>query len=401
MTSLAPARVPVRDVLSTVDRPYLALDTTVRLATAMFPLGILLYVADRTGSFATGGLAVAALSVGGGLGGSLVGMAADRFGHRTVLLLATVAQVLTLGTVLVLDGREPIPLTLLLVALLGVSNPQAGAMARSRWGARARDREDRRPFVSSAMAFEGAVDEMSFVVGPVLVSTVAGLADPALGLVLALVIAVGTQVGFGLHPTALPGRGPTPAGRRGGRPPVPVARLASLMVAMAGVGMVFGVTQTGIAAELSLAGRDELTGPVYAVLGVGSAVMSLVTTRFPVTVTLEARIVGAGLLLVAGGMLTSRADGPLALAAGCLVLGIAVAPAMISAFALAERAAPLGWVTTTMTALSTANVAGVAAGAAVAGLLVDAASPGSALLVDCAAGLLVAGGGVAAVLSRR
>ena len=79
-------RTTFRTLAQATDRSFLALGIAARLPTAMLPLGILLYVADRTGSFASGGLAVAALSIGGGLGGPLVGAAADRFGQRPVLL---------------------------------------------------------------------------------------------------------------------------------------------------------------------------------------------------------------------------------------------------------------------------------------------------------------------------
>jgi predicted MFS family arabinose efflux permease len=53
-----------------------------------------------------------------------------------------------------------------------------------------------------------------------------------------------------------------------------------------------------------------------------------------------------------------------------------------------------------MTGLGTANVVGVAAGAAVAGLLVDRTSIGTALLVDAGAGLVVLLAGLAASTLR-
>jgi MFS family permease len=385
--------------MRTVDRPFLVLDVAVRMPTAMLPLGILLYVADRTGSFATGGLAVAALSVGGGLGGSLVGLAADRFGQRPVMLLATLVQVLALGAFLVLGPGDVLAVTMGLSVLIGLTNPQAGAMARSRWADLARLRGDRRSFTSTAMAWEGAVDESSFVIGPVLVGTVAGLTEPAVGLVLALVLAAVTQSGFALHRTALPGHGTTGHDDRRDRAPLPLVHVGCLLVAMAAVGLVFGATQTGVAARL--AGTDELTGPVYAAMGVGSAIAGLLTTRLPQAFRLEARIVCSGALIAIGGLASVVAHQPVLLAAACLLLGVALGPALVSSYALAERAAPRGWATTTMTMLGTANVAGVAAGAAAAGLLVDRVSPGAALLVDVVAGVLVLGAGVVALVGAR
>ncbi|MET1059847.1 MAG: MFS transporter [Nocardioides sp.] len=394
-TSPAPTgRTTFRTLAQATDRSFLALGIAARLPTAMLPLGILLYVADRTGSFAVGGLAVAALSIGGGLGGPLVGAAADRFGQRPVLLGATAVQVLGIVGFLVLSGLDSLPLTLALAAVIGLANPQAGAMARSRWAAVARRRGDRHSFTATAMAYEGAVDESSFVAGPVLVSTIAALASPTVGLSLALLVAVVAQGGFGLHHTALPGRSQVAADHHSPSGRLPRLHLAGLLLAMAAIGLVFGASQTGVAARLDGLGRDELTGPVYALMGVGSAVAGLLTTRLPRSFGLAARIAAGGAGLVAVGLLLAWTTAPLALGGALLLTGVALAPALISSYALAERAAPQGWGTTMMTALSTANVVGVAAGAAVTGQLVDRVSPGAGLLVVSAAGVLVLAGGL-------
>ncbi len=396
----AASRTSYRDLVRGADRSFVVLAVAARLPTAMLPLGLLLYVADRTGSYGTGGLAVAALSVGGGVGGPLVGLASDRFGQRPTALVATLVQALGLAALLALGASPHLALLLAVSALVGLTNPQVGAMARSRWAALGRRRTDRSSFTAAAMAWEGAVDETSFVVGPVLVGTVAGTLSPTAGLVLALVLAATTQTAFGLHRSALPGRGHAPR-VHGSREPVPVALFGCLLLAMGAVGVVFGVTQTGVAARMAEQGTAGLTGPVYAAMGVGSALAGLLTTRLPSAWTLPARIAGGGALLVVGGLLTAPAQQPALLAVGCLVLGIALGPVLVSAYALAERSTPPGRSTTTMTALATANVVGVAAGAAAAGILVDQVSPGAALLVDSLAGALVLVAGLVLVGLRR
>ena len=52
---VSPSRTTYRSLAGAVDRSFLGLGMAVRLPTAMLPLGILLYVADATGSFASGG----------------------------------------------------------------------------------------------------------------------------------------------------------------------------------------------------------------------------------------------------------------------------------------------------------------------------------------------------------
>ena len=164
---------------------------------------------------------------------------------------------------LALSGLDSPALTLVLAAVIGLANPQAGAMARTRWAATARKRRDRHSFTATAMAYEGAVDESSFVAGPVLVSTIAALASSTIGLLLALLVAVVAQGGFGLHRSALPGRSTAPvtADTHPARP-LPRLHLAGLLLAMAATGLVFGSSQTGVAARLDGLGHDGLTGPV-------------------------------------------------------------------------------------------------------------------------------------------
>ena len=153
-------------------------------------------------------------------------------------------------------------LSMVLAAVIGLANPQGGAMARTRWAALARGRRDRLSFTATAMAYEGAVDESSFVVGPVLVSTVAGLVSPTAGLLLALVLAAVGQTGFALHPSSLPGRGRAGAHATSDahrdRAPLPVAHVGFLLLAMAAIGLVFGASQTGVAAATPEIGRAHV-----------------------------------------------------------------------------------------------------------------------------------------------
>lgn len=369
-----------------------------RLPSAMLPLGLLLFVTDLTGSFGSGGLVLAALSVGAGVAGPVVGMLADRFGHRIVGLTAALAGGSLIALFLLVVAQRPqLPVMLGLAALIGASGAQVGSLARSRWVSIARTRDDREPFVSSAMAYESAVDETSFVVGPVLVSTLAGVFDPTVGLVCALVLTVVGQAGFALHPTALPGS--RHLVREGARASLPVWSLVPLVIAVGSVGVVFGSTQTGVAATLEAQGDAALTGVVYACLGVGSAVAGLATTRLPARIRLATRITLSGLLLAVLGLGLVLAQGPWLLGLACLGVGLAVAPILVSGYSLAERLTPAGRGATVMTLLATATVVGVAAGAAVAGQLVDQVSASGALAVPILGGLAAATAGL--VLRRR
>jgi hypothetical protein len=390
--SVLPTRTPLLDVLREAGPSLALLGLAGRLPNAMLPLGLLLHLTDRTGSFAAGGLAVAALSVGGAVGGPAVGAAADRFGHRAVgLVVALGGGLALLGLVAVSLRSESLLALMSVAAVVGLGNPQVGALARSRWSELVPAGHDRSSFSTTAMGWEGAVDEASFVLGPVLVSALAAAVSPTAGLLAALLVAAVAQTGFALHPSALPARTravtPPPVA---GRPISAPATLAPLVMATGAVGLVFGASQTGIVARLAESGQSSLTGAVYAALGVGAGLAGLLMTRVPLRWGFPARIAVGGALLVLSGPVVAAGSGPVALGTACLLVGVALAPILVSAYTIADGTAAPGRGATTMTVLATATVVGVAAGAALAGVLVDLASSTAAFAVLPLAGVVAA-----------
>jgi hypothetical protein len=88
------------------------------------------------------------------------------------------------------------------------------------------------------------------------------------------------------------------------------------------------------------------------------------------------------------------AGAPATLALGLLVAGAAIAPTFVCANGMLDHLAPPGTLTEAFTWTTAGMVVGVAAGSALAGALVEAASPGLAMA------LLAGGGALAALLVR-
>jgi hypothetical protein len=88
------------------------------------------------------------------------------------------------------------------------------------------------------------------------------------------------------------------------------------------------------------------------------------------------------------------AGSPTALGLLLLLAGATIAPTFVCANGMLDRLAPAGTLTEAFTWTSTGMTVGVAAGSALAGALVESASPGVAM------GLLGAGGVLAALLVR-
>ena len=385
---------PLPLLTGAVGLPWLAAAFAARLPVAMLPLAVLLHGQHLTGSFAAAGLMLAAMSLGGALGAPLVGALADRWGPRRTVTVMTVAGTVAITALASFAFMPPVPVAALVaVALLvGAGNAQVGAIARSRWSARFATAPHGARKVEVAMGYETVVDEVSFVVGPVIGATLATVVSPVAAILAALVVLVVAQGTF----AALLGARASSLGRRARGPLSP--RLAVWVALSFLVGGVFGTVQTGLTASLAGTEHAPLTGVVYAFVGLGSAVSGMLTHllhRWP----LPRRVVvfGLALAVLAAGLVGA---GHLALlVVACAGIGLCVAPLLVSAFTGAERLASAGN-TLALTLLSAANVAGVGAGAAASGFVVDGFGAGAALALPIGLGVACALTGVVAALVR-
>ena len=382
-----------RTLLRTVGPAYVAVAFVGRIPLAMSQLGTLILVSTETGRYALGGAAAGALAVANALGAPFAGGLADRIGQRSVVLGQSLAGALGLLALVEATDRDlGAPTIIAVAALAGLAIPQIGPLARVRWGPIVRGSDDRRRLLDAAFSYEGAADEASFVLGPALVGVLAVIADPSGALVCAAIVLAAFGSWFALHPTAaLTGSDSRPGQARGR---LFGAAFLVLVLAQMCVGMVFGGTQTGSTVLATDEGQPGLAGVIHATLGVGSVIAGLAVTGLPERVLYATRMLVSafGLLLLSAPLLLVDSIGPLI---GVIaLLGFAVAPYMISNFALAGHLVADDRIGMAMTMLAGATGIGYALGSSVAGRLADALTshtPAFAVTVTAA--------GIAVVLS--
>lgn len=362
-----------RTLLRIVGPAYVLVAFLGRVPLAMSQMGTLLLVSASTGRYALGGAAAGALAVANAIGAPFFGSLADRIGQRPVVLAQSLAGGVGLAAVvLVTEQRAPAAVIVAVAAAAGLATPQIGPLARVRWRPITQNTPNQGRLVDAAFSYEGAADEISFVAGPATVGLLAVLVGPSTALYVAagLLVAFGTW--FALHHTAALTR---PEKQEGSaeRSTAPVLSTVLVVLAFAQVliGVLFGATQTGSTVLATEAGEEGLAGLIHATLGIGSAIAGLAMAALPERITYPSRMLAsaAALLVLSTPLLFVQTIGQLM---GVIaLLGFAVAPYMISNFAMAGTVVPPERIGLAMTLLAGATGVGYALGSSVAGRLAD------------------------------
>jgi MFS family permease len=385
-----------RALLRIVGPAYILVAFLGRIPLAMSQLGVLVLVSSELDSYGTGGAAAGVLAIANAIGSPLAGALADRIGQRPVVLVQSLVGAAGLAAVvLVTDPDSPRALIFAAAAVTGFAMPQVGPLARVRWRPITRDEGDQRRLVDAAFSYEGAADEASFVLGPAMIGVLAIIAEPAGALLAAAVLLAVFGSWFAVHWTSELVAKRSTTGGSGSEPLWSVA-FAVLVVAQLCIGAIFGSVQTGTAVLARADGHAGSAGLIHAVLGIGSVTAGLAIAALPERILYATRMLVAavGLLVLSAPLLLVDSIGSLILVIA--LLGFAVAPYMISNFALAGILVPLHRVGTAMTLLAGATGIGYALGASIAGRLADDGGHTPAFAVTIgAAGVAVLLAGVA------
>ncbi|WP_345662543.1 MFS transporter [Streptomyces venetus] len=345
---------------------------------AMLTISIVLLVQHTTGSYGAAGAAAAVTGVSMALFAPYSGRLADRYGQRAVLIPGVLLHALA-GLALTALALADAPLWALFAAAVptGASVPQVGPMVRARWGVKLKDS----PLMTTAAAFESVTDELTFVVGPLLATALCTAVDPAAGLVTEASLTLLGGLLFAAQ------KGSQPSVSREGHARVEhvsalrVPGVRVLIVTFLGIGSVFGGMQVSLAAFTESIGEPGLNGVLYGVFAAGNMLSGIVCGAIAWKAAPQRRLVVGytALALTASGLWAAHSV--LVLAGLGLLVGMCIAPALITGYTLVESLVPAGARTEAFTWLTGAVALGQAAAVTVAGQLEDRFRDGAGFLV--------------------
>ncbi|MEE1773047.1 MFS transporter [Streptomyces sp. JV185] len=374
-----------------------------RLSYGMVSLSLMLAVNSSTGSYSVAGAVMALFGATSVFLSPARAALIDRHGPRRVLPPMAGLYALLLTALAYATWRPGASALLLgaLTAAAGASTPPLGPVMRTLWSDLVTDRE----LLRRAYSLDGVAEELLFVSGPLLVGVVVKSAPPAAGVAIsAALVLAGTSAL--LSSPAVRGRGAAPADGPAAGPDVPpagrrllgIAGLRHAVLVTAAVGLCLGGLDLLVVAFTEQRHQGAAVSWVLAALSAGSAVGGLaygaVSWRASNRVRLPLLAVGLGAAMAGAGL----SPNVYVLVGVAAVAGLFVAPALTTAYLIADESVGAGSRTQAGAWVNTAINAGSSVGVAVVGLLVDRMPPAVCFAVAAVPALLcaavVARGGV-------
>lgn len=340
----------------------------------MISISLLLLIAGRTGSFVDAGVVLAALSIGRVLGGPLGGRLLGVVGPPVLLPVTAVISATAAVVLAVWDA--PLEISAALSGLYGLALPPVKQLARALYPSLVRDEER-----GAIYALDAVLQEIIYIGGPLAAALLATL-DPAVATTAAGACLMLGTIGFArLAVTREQKRAGAPA-RFGAvllQGPVLLGGALGLFL-MAACSAYEASAVANFGQSVSLA-----AGGLIAIYAAGSMLGSLVVGRLDAGPKL---LPASAALFSAGFVVAASTDRYAVVATGLVIAGLGYGPSLATlynnvsaAVPAALRAEAYGWI-------SSAQLIGLAVGAAIAGVMIDVTGSGAGMLVAAAAGAL-------------
>jgi MFS family permease len=354
-------------------RAFTAGNLLARLPMGMFSVSAVVMIAGTRGSYALAGAVTATGLAATAVVAPWTARLVDRYGQARIAVPATLLAALG-SLALLLCVRSGAPAWTLFASYAATATtPNLGGMSRARWSHLLKGDHEA---LHTANSFEQAVDELCFMLGPVLAAFLCGTFFPEAGTLVGVVLLVTGMLLFTAQRATEPPpaeRSPTraePLFRAPGMPPLLAVCLA--------MGVVFGAMEVVTIAFADARGHRAAAGAVLALQAAGSCAAGLLYGAVKPTGPARERYVwciAAMTALLTLPLLAASLTGSLWMLAGALLLaGMATAPTMVTGMTLVQQRTPHGRLNEGMTLAVTGLLGGIAGGSALGGWLAEHAS---------------------------
>jgi MFS family permease len=330
-----------------------------RMPISMDSLALIFIVVHATNSYTLAGLLAAVASIVVTIALPFWSRSADRIGQRRTLIIAIPMRTFFMILFIVLVTKEtPIWSWFVAIVLAEASIVNTGGMVRRRWlwalG-------ENRKLIDTAYSYEALMDEVVFILGPVIATACATSIAPSAGLVVGLIFMVVGTTAFALQTKTEPP--PHPRDLTQPHPPVMRNRTVQAVVLPSiFLGGFFSAVGIGVVAYMQSHHAVAMTGLMLALWAAGSATAAVVNGVITWRLNHARRfwIFFSALTLLSLPLIF--VDNLFLLGIALFCNGLAIAPLIVSAYGVAETSVPPAQITETLAWV----IAGMPLGGAIA-----------------------------------
>ncbi|MCU5597843.1 MFS transporter [Bacillus wiedmannii] len=336
-----------------------------RMSISMMGIGIITMLSQLRSDYWLAGAVAATFTLSSALLAPHISRMADQLGQSRILLPTAGISIFFTILLLLCTKYEAPYWTLFLSALCAGCMPNMSAMVRARWTKLYRGSHK----LHTAFSFESVVDEICFIIGPVLSVSLSVMFFPEAGPLLSSVfLTIGVCL-FTMQKSTEPPVHPHDITNKG--TVFKIGSLRVLVLTLIAIGTIFGTIDVVSVAFAEQQGNTVAASFVLSVYAIGSCLAGLIFG----TLKLNTPPYNQFLIAVTLSMITML---PLVLVSTITWLvvivffaGLSVAPTMIITMGLVEKIVPESKITEGMTWAITGLGIGVSLGSAVAGLVID------------------------------
>lgn len=353
-----------------------------RFPMSMVGISTILAVQSLYGSYSAAGAVSAANIIAAAVGSPLLARAVDHYGQRRVMLPSLLAAGTSLaGLIAATMALAPLWALIVLSALAGGLAGSMGSLVRSRWTVVLDSPDD----IHTAFSLEAALDEVAFMIGPVLATALC--TTSALPVTSGWAVALAMEVGGGLwflsqratEPPVHPRHQAADDVPGGSGQPAPVPHVLSygavrcVVAIFLCAGIMFGandVSAVAFATELGVKGQ---AGVALASWAAGSFIAAVVYGARPWGWPLWKQLSAGTLWLAVGASTFLLAPHLMVLAVLYVIVGLGTAPTITTGNNIIQAVVAPSQLTEGLAWIGTSLNIGVSLGSLLAGHAIDAA----------------------------
>jgi MFS family permease len=359
-----------------------------RYPISMRALAVLLLVLAAHGSYALAGAVSSTVTLTNAATAPMLGRLADRRSQSSVISGSLIAHAAGIaGLLLLVQLHAPVWTLFVAAAVFGASALPIGSLVRARWAALLAGT----PRVQTAYALEAFNDDLIYLSGPIIVTSMAAAVSPKASLVLVLVLVLVGWTGLALQRSTEPK--PQLASERPTRSVVAEPGMRALLAITFVLGVWLGASNVSLVAFAQEHGSPGFGGLLIGLTVFSGSVAGLTYGGIRWKAGLVRRLLWISLLLSVGTLPLLLAHSLWLMALFALLAGTAITPMLVTMYSLLSNLVPRSSITEGFAWFASVITLGSSAGLAATGYLVDYAQSFGALLffagAGCAAPLLV------------